>query len=684
MSQLGELRRLLFEQERATLDDLRSRVDDREARTTDVADILPAALKRHEENGAELVESLRAPVNQCIHDSVRNDPDQFADALFPVIGPAIRKAVADSMRSLAERINKALEQSVSWRGMRWRLESARTGVPLAEIILRDTLIYRTEQLFLIQQETGLLLAHVDGDPSETVQDSDAVSAMLTAIQDFVRDSFGETQPTELDMVRIGGRTVWIVYGPQAMLAGVFFGNPPTKLRPEYYQAIEAIHRAHAGAIEQFDGDRASLAAELEPLLRPLFSSESTDSKKASGARPKFLLYASLILFTGLLIWFVLGAVERSKLNSFLASLGDIPGVVLLSSEERGDVTVVHFLRDPAATIPPGLVSDAGLEPEAIELKSELFMSSEPQLVIERVRRFLEPPESIQLAWHESGIVVSGLAEAAWLARARALPQQWLGAPTIDFSNVRTSDEQLFERLRLELNIPESVALRSSQGTVYATGSVDIRWLVAASERLSGDAADLPIDLSGLDVELNSIAEYLKESATEVDAFAYEFTDDVLGIYGVASTTTEERIMELSERFSLNARLDISRLQFVDPAEFEQLIARHDGAAIVFVGGTRLTDESAETFEQTLAGLARLVELSDLNSNPHIELLITGYADASGTQEENLNLSRQRAEYFAAAAIRAGVPADRISTTNGEPPAAQAMERRWRRAEVSVE
>ena len=61
----------------------------------------------------------------------------------------------------------------------------------AEVVLKHTLVYRVEHVFLIHRHTGLLIAHAASQDA-TSQDPQLVSSMLSAIQDFVRDSVRRT------------------------------------------------------------------------------------------------------------------------------------------------------------------------------------------------------------------------------------------------------------------------------------------------------------------------------------------------------------------------------------------------------------------------------------------------------------------------------------------------------------
>jgi OOP family OmpA-OmpF porin len=54
--------------------------------------------------------------------------------------------------------------------------------------------------------------------------------MLTAIRNFVEDSFNVAQGDSLDALRFGGLALWIEQGSEAILAGVIRGNAPKELR----------------------------------------------------------------------------------------------------------------------------------------------------------------------------------------------------------------------------------------------------------------------------------------------------------------------------------------------------------------------------------------------------------------------------------------------------------------------
>ncbi|HEX8026832.1 MAG TPA: hypothetical protein VF491_00145, partial [Vicinamibacterales bacterium] len=265
---LDTVRAILVGPEQRAIEAMRARLDDPAAQARDVAAVLPQALQLRALDG-ELARALTPPVQDAITASIQRNPKPLADALFPVMGPAIRKAVAASLTAMVESLNRTLEHSVSMQSFKWRLEALRSGRSFAEVVLTHTLLFRVEQVFLIERGSGLLLQHVHAS-GVGVQDADMVSGMLTAIRDFVGDSFTVTDQASLDAFHVGDLTVWIEQGPHALVAAVIRGTPPGDLRLLLQEATETIHLQLAHAFEAFQGDAHPFDAarpELEACLR---------------------------------------------------------------------------------------------------------------------------------------------------------------------------------------------------------------------------------------------------------------------------------------------------------------------------------------------------------------------------------------------------------------------------------
>src|SRR5258708_2502100 len=182
---LSELRAILLGPDRQAWESMRQRLDNPARRAEDVAAVLAEAVRLRSD--AKLRRAPQPLLEEALQLSVKANPRMLADALFPIFGTAIRKAIASELDGMLQSLSQTLEQTFSWRSLEWRWESLRTGRPFAEIVVLRSVLYRVEQVFLIHRNSGLLLQHVAASSAET-KDPEMVSGMLSAIQDFVRDS----------------------------------------------------------------------------------------------------------------------------------------------------------------------------------------------------------------------------------------------------------------------------------------------------------------------------------------------------------------------------------------------------------------------------------------------------------------------------------------------------------------
>ena len=198
---IQKLRDIILGEEKDRLHKLDLRVSDIESRTSDVAEVLSPAMGRLVGDPTSR-SGIEKPVVDIIRGAIKRDTESFADALFPVLGPAIRRSIADALSGLVQRINAALEHSFTVKGLKWRIQAARTGEPFAQIVLRNTMLYAIQEGFLIQRGSGLILASAHRDELLALDD-DAVAAMLTAIQSFIQDSFGLPNDDPLRSAELG-------------------------------------------------------------------------------------------------------------------------------------------------------------------------------------------------------------------------------------------------------------------------------------------------------------------------------------------------------------------------------------------------------------------------------------------------------------------------------------------------
>ena len=152
------LRSLLFSREIAIIEKLRSSYTNAQYNAKKVGNILAEAILLRSKNDDGLNVALESVVDSILQNSLQKRKTEFVDVLYPLMGPTIRKSIAESFRSMMADFGKSMEMAFSWKGIRWRLEALRTGKTFSEIVLLHTLEYRVEQVFFIHSDTGLVLS----------------------------------------------------------------------------------------------------------------------------------------------------------------------------------------------------------------------------------------------------------------------------------------------------------------------------------------------------------------------------------------------------------------------------------------------------------------------------------------------------------------------------------------------
>jgi OOP family OmpA-OmpF porin len=423
----AELRTLIVGPEQRQLRALQARLNDPGRQAQDVSDVLPEAvlLRRRDPH---LTRALAPTIEEAITASVRKNPQPLADALFPVIGPAIRRAMAASLSSMLESLNRTVEYSLSWRAIKWRITALLTGRPFAEVVLLNTLVYRVEQVLLIDRRTGLLLQHVASDP-RAIQDPDMVSGMLTAIRDFSRDSFRVAEEDALDTLRVGELSIWIEQGPYAILAAVIRGTPPRELRVAFQEAIERLHAFHGDALQSFDGDTAPFDS-VRPTLEDCLQSQYHQAPARSFRR---LWAIAALVLVAIGAWLYVTLDRRARWNGYVDALRREPGLVVLSDRRDGGRYAVRGLRDPLARDPASLLAAHGLVPDRVTGSWQLYQALDPPLVLARARQLLRPPAGVSLQYAAGVLSATGNAPAEWIVDSSRVAPALPGVTRFDAS-----------------------------------------------------------------------------------------------------------------------------------------------------------------------------------------------------------------------------------------------------------
>ena len=437
---LAELRSLLVGPEQAQLIQVQDQLDSvDQMQVEDLSQMLPEAIVLRSKQDKQLTKVLAPTIEESVNFSVTRNPRPFADAISPVMMPAIRKAISQMLARLVQSVNQTLEHSFSLRSFKWRLEALRTGKSFAEVVLFHTLLYRVEQVFLIQRDTGLLLQHVVAE-AVVAPEAEMISAMLTAIENFVQDAFSASKEDMLERMQVGELTVWIEPGPQAILAAVIRGTPREELRLALQEALETIHIEQHDAIESFQGDATPFEASRPHLEACLQTQLEEKERKTS---PLLWIILS-ILIVGLGLWGFSYIRESRRWADYVNQLSAEPGIVVTDTEKRRGKYFIAGLRDPLAANPTTILKTTRLNPEKVVGQWEPYQALSPEFIVARARHLLEPSATVILNVRGEVLYATGTAPHQWIIEARKLVRAIAGISQFHDNNLIDTDVRELE------------------------------------------------------------------------------------------------------------------------------------------------------------------------------------------------------------------------------------------------
>ncbi len=447
-AELEVIRGIIVGPDRERVSRVEHRLDSPTLRARELSEALPEAIAIRAAKDQQLARALGPTIEASLKRTVAKNPQPLVDAIFPIIGPAIRKAIGESLQRMLQELSGALEQQFSIRSLRWRLEAWKTGKSFAEVVLLHTLQYQVEQAFLIHRETGLVLAHL-AIASVNAEDPNSVAAMLTALRDFMRDSTKTSEDLE-GFKTGGGRHVWVEGGPRAVLALWITGAPNESLRPRMQEALESVHLQFAQELGEFQGDAAPFA-NAAPILEPLLGAVRQQQAEPM-PRVSPVVWVILAVLVGLGAWWgVSWWIAARDFDRAVGALRSTPGVFVteVGGGGAGGKRFIGGLRDPLADDPMKVLTDAGVRAQDVELRFKAFQSLDESFVSLRVRAALNPPASVELSLAGGKLTAKGRASHPWIAGARRAAAQIPGVTKFDDSELVDLDLEQLEILRGE-------------------------------------------------------------------------------------------------------------------------------------------------------------------------------------------------------------------------------------------
>lgn len=229
----------------------------------------------------EVLEAVRPAIPGFVQTSIQESKEEMIDAIHPIMGALVIRSVSESMRELARNIDERMRTTFNFGMVTQRLRAAATGVSEVDMAIRQSLPFRVDELFLVHTETGILVQYLarkydQATNSESVitesEDSEVISGMLTAFQDFVEDAFGRGEEGSLDEFQYGQKQVHIKPGRHVYVAVVIQGIAPRGFSATVRDHVYRLEREYSDDLRGFTGD-TSVFDDVSVLLKSILDEQ---------------------------------------------------------------------------------------------------------------------------------------------------------------------------------------------------------------------------------------------------------------------------------------------------------------------------------------------------------------------------------------------------------------------------
>lgn len=428
--EMQRLRKLLLGEQREEV----TQVVKEQARDI-VGDVISEAMHDRQKQDGSVNQVLIPLVEKSVEKSVSQHSEKMVGYLYPLVGRLVRKSVTAFVNEFLEKTNELIENSLTIKGMKWRFRAWRAGVSFSQYVASQTFMYRVEQVMLIHRETGILLKNVGYSRAQGA-DADMVSGMLTAINDFVSDSFTGSSEDEqhLDVVKTADFSLYIKQGPQAILVAAVTGNLPPQANEQLQITLETIHSLYGDDLSNFEGDTLAFESSEQQLRECLLA--ELKPELADKKRPPWMALILVSVLLVLLGWYGVLWFKQNQLANAIKAIDAEPGITLKSTELSGlNRVTVSVLRDPEAIPVVDWLQQQNIDGQNIDIVEQNILSLDAELVAKRLTRTLAQFPSVTLSWQEDTPVLSGTLSNA---RRQSLARSLAGIPGLENSDTLIS------------------------------------------------------------------------------------------------------------------------------------------------------------------------------------------------------------------------------------------------------
>ncbi len=491
------LRSALIGDELKHLELLSAQFNDKVVYTSRMSDSLPVAIVQSASESDNLVNAMKLPVLNSFHLAVESHREQVKQMLAPVIMPVIGQAVAQATMEIKDTIETLTSSMFTVQGIKWRIESAKTGRPYSEIAFKDKHQFTIDQLTLSAKRNGEVLnqtAKQSYTDSSDITNQNLIKQHIHAVSQRVTIT-ADKEP--LDTKTFDAFTSYTVHGVWCALTAVVSGSANEEFLFKLRKQIKAIEADANAALKAYRDDTSV----FEPLKKPLnqlldfvpSKPVPLKSNQASGgfSLAKLFLYSLLILFIAYIGFLLYSHYEKNKI---IHALNQEKGFVTLEVDGNAySGWHIKGMQDPHIFNPQKLALDETVRTKLM-FNSVPFVSLSKESMLARLNKKLPQPAGVQYAIADTApntLLVTGVADDAWVAKLKQLASTVEGIDSVDASAVtaKVDDKADYEAAKKALEsltfvFPnKSTEFGADQSAALEQAKLAMKTLSAAGDKL---------------------------------------------------------------------------------------------------------------------------------------------------------------------------------------------------------
>lgn len=276
---------------------VRQNIQQEQALMTKVlAPIIPPAISQTiQDSPQEIAKAIAPEIADAINEQIRLEKGAMVDALYPILGNTVAKAIGETIRT----INQKAENALSPEGIRLKFRAKVKGVSEAELLLAEHIQFKIRAVFLIQKQSGLVISSQQFE--EQKLESEMVAGMLTAIRSFVSEYIlSPENSSDIREIDYGNSQIILEMAGYCYLAVVTDGTPNQQYRKQMRNIFAQIIQDYGQTIEAYEGDPQTVPEQVKQLLASL--KENKQQVTNQPQRPPALAIISLVILSLLGIW----------------------------------------------------------------------------------------------------------------------------------------------------------------------------------------------------------------------------------------------------------------------------------------------------------------------------------------------------------------------------------------------